>query len=93
MNPRLPSISQRQLSQDMIRSSPYHSSSRFLQPGETSLDYERAWEKYCAYKRAVPCCGGILLNEEGDKVGSVSGYDEGAMRQGASDVVLRRWRS
>jgi mRNA-decapping enzyme subunit 2 len=31
--------------------------------------YDEVWDEYCRYKRMVPCCGGILVNKTGDKVG------------------------
>ena len=32
------------------------------------IDYDAVWAEYVAYKSMVPCCGGIILNEAGDKV-------------------------
>ena len=32
------------------------------------IDYDRVWAEYVSYKSAVPCCGGIILNEAADKV-------------------------
>lgn len=32
------------------------------------IDYDAVWGEYVAYKSMVPCCGGIILNEAGDKV-------------------------
>jgi hypothetical protein len=37
---------------------------------EPGIDYDAVWAEYVAYKSMVPCCGGIILNEAGDKVRS-----------------------
>lgn len=42
------------------------------------MDYESVWDEYKSYKRMVPCCGGILLNKEGDKVLLVRGWKSNA---------------
>lgn len=42
------------------------------------MDYESVWDEYKSYKRMVPCCGGILLNKERDKVLLVRGWKSNA---------------
>lgn len=44
----------------------------------SAVDYESVWDEYKSYKRMVPCCGGILLNKEGDKVLLVRGWKSNA---------------
>ncbi len=63
LNPLLPSYSQRHFTHLIIASSP-------LYTNLGAKDYDGVWEEYCRYKRMVPCCGGILINKQGDKVGS-----------------------
>lgn len=65
LNPLLPSLQQRQFTHLIIASSPLYSHLG-------SEDYDAVWEEYCRYKRMVPCCGGILVNETGDKVSFTS---------------------
>ena len=36
--------------------------------GDAGIDYDAVWSEYCSYKSMVPCCGGILINQAGDKV-------------------------
>ncbi|OWZ52898.1 mRNA-decapping enzyme subunit 2 [Cryptococcus neoformans c45] len=74
LNPSLPSLSQRQFTRLIIESSPLYSR---LVSGST-VDYESVWDEYKSYKRMVPCCGGILLNKEGDKVLLVRGWKSNA---------------
>lgn len=62
LNPLLPSMSQRNFTHLIIASSPLYNDLN-------SDDYDAVWEEYCRYKRMVPCCGGILFNASGDKVG------------------------
>lgn len=62
LNPLLPQLSQRSFTHLIIASSPLYSDL-------SAEDYDAVWEEYCRYKRMVPCCGGILINSEGDKVG------------------------
>lgn len=38
--------------------------------GQAKIDYDAVWMEYLSYKSMVPCCGGILLSEQGDKVSS-----------------------
>jgi mRNA-decapping enzyme subunit 2 len=61
LNPTLPSYNQRNFTHLLIASSPLYSSIG-------DIDYDSIWDDYCSYKRMVPCCGGILINREGDKV-------------------------
>lgn len=74
LNPSLPSLSQRQFTRLIIESSPLYSR---LVSG-SAVDYESVWDEYKSYKRMVPCCGGILLNKEGDKVLLVRGWKSNA---------------
>lgn len=67
LNPLLPSLQQRQFTHLIIASSPLYSHLG-------SEDYDAVWEEYCRYKRMVPCCGGILVNETGDKVSFTSSH-------------------
>lgn len=67
LNPLLPSYSQRNFTHLIIASSPLYSHLGVK-------DYDGVWEEYCTYKRMVPCCGGILINKGGDKVGFVLGW-------------------
>ncbi|EJT47348.1 deadenylation-dependent decapping-related protein [Trichosporon asahii var. asahii CBS 2479] len=60
LNPLLPSLGQRQFTHLIIASSPLYA--------DTDIDYDAVWEEYCAYKKMVPCCGGILINDTADKV-------------------------
>lgn len=65
LNPLLPQLSQRSFSHLIVASSP-------LYGHLTDDDYDEVWDQYCRYKRMVPCCGGILINADGDKVGGAS---------------------
>jgi hypothetical protein len=68
LNPLLPSLSQRHFTQLIISSSPMYSSLA----GDEGVDYDNVWAEYISYKSMVPCCGGILINQDGDKVSAVS---------------------
>lgn len=68
LNPLLPSLSQRHFTQLIISSSPMYSSLA----GDEGVDYDNVWAEYISYKSMVPCCGGILINQDGDKVSEVS---------------------
>lgn len=70
LNPQLPALSQRHFTQLIIASSPLYAN--------WEIDYDAVWAEYCAYKKMVPCCGGILLNQDGDKVLMVRGWKANA---------------
>lgn len=70
LNPQLPALSQRHFTQLIIASSPMYAN--------WDIDYDAVWAEYCAYKKMVPCCGGILLNQDGDKVLMVRGWKANA---------------
>lgn len=70
LNPLLPALSQRQFTHLIIASSPVHA--------VNEIDYDAVWQEYCAYKKMVPCCGGILINDAGDKVLMVRGWKSNA---------------
>lgn len=70
LNPLLPSLGQRQFTHLIIASSPLYA--------DTEIDYDAVWEEYCAYKKMVPCCGGILINDTADKVLMVRGWKSNA---------------
>lgn len=70
LNPQLPALSQRHFTQLIIASSPLYAN--------WDIDYDFVWGEYCAYKKMVPCCGGILLNQDGDKVLMVRGWKANA---------------
>lgn len=72
LNPLLPSLSQRQFTHLIIESSPLYANL------EGGIDYDAVWAEYCAYKKMVPCCGGILLNSAGDKCLMVRGWKSNA---------------
>ncbi|WWD22542.1 hypothetical protein CI109_107035 [Kwoniella shandongensis] len=74
LNPLLPSLSQRHFTRLIIESSPLYK--QLMKDG--GVDYDRVWEEYCSYKRMVPCCGGILINRNGDKCLMVRGYKSNA---------------
>ncbi|OCF40735.1 hypothetical protein I317_05430 [Kwoniella heveanensis CBS 569] len=74
LNPLLPSLSQRNFTRIIIESSPLYVS--LMNQG--GVDYDQLWEDYCSYKRMVPCCGGILINKDGDKCLMVRGYKSNA---------------
>ncbi|KAK8845593.1 hypothetical protein IAR55_006309 [Kwoniella newhampshirensis] len=74
LNPLLPSLSQRNFTRLIIESSPLYK--QLMKDG--GLNYDRIWEEYCSYKRMVPCCGGILINRDGDKCLMVRGYKSNA---------------
>ncbi|TYJ51827.1 hypothetical protein B9479_007585 [Cryptococcus floricola] len=70
LNPLLPSLSQRHFTRLIIESSPLYK--RLVSSG--SIDHDSVWDEYRSYKRMVPCCGGIMLNKQGDKVVLVRGW-------------------
>ncbi|TXT16055.1 hypothetical protein VHUM_00558 [Vanrija humicola] len=70
LNPFLPSLSQRQFTHLIIESSPLYANS--------AIDYDAIWEEYCAYKKMVPCCGGIIISSNEDKVLMVRGWKSNA---------------
>lgn len=70
LNPFLPSLSQRQFTHLIIESSPLYANS--------AIDYDAIWEEYCAYKKMVPCCGGIIISANEDKVLMVRGWKSNA---------------
>ncbi|WVW81843.1 hypothetical protein I302_103841 [Kwoniella bestiolae CBS 10118] len=74
LNPLLPSLSQRNFTRIIIESSPLYASLM----AQGGVDYDQVWEEYCSYKRMVPCCGGILINKDGDKCLMVRGYKSSA---------------
>jgi mRNA-decapping enzyme subunit 2 len=57
-------MGQKQFTQLIISTSPLFSTLA----GPNGIDYAGGWTDYMNYKSMVPCCGGILLNEAGDKV-------------------------
>ncbi|TXT12492.1 uncharacterized protein COLE_02902 [Cutaneotrichosporon oleaginosum] len=67
-NPSLPMLNQRNLTQLLLEHTGQY-------PG---LDFDEQWQKFLAYKKVVPCCGGILLNTTGDKVLMVRGWKNGS---------------
>ncbi|ORX34807.1 hypothetical protein BD324DRAFT_604335 [Kockovaella imperatae] len=71
LNPLLPSLSQRNFTHLIIASSP-------LYTHLSDEEYDQVWEEYCNYKRMVPCCGGILINDAADKVLMVRGWKSNA---------------
>ncbi|WVQ76148.1 hypothetical protein IAR50_005799 [Cryptococcus sp. DSM 104548] len=74
LNPLLPSLSQRHFTRLIIESSPLYK--RLVSSG--SIDHDSVWDDYRSYKRMVPCCGGIMLNKQGDKVVLVRGWKNNA---------------
>ncbi|ODN96275.1 hypothetical protein I350_08286 [Cryptococcus amylolentus CBS 6273] len=70
LNPLLPSLSQRHFTRLIIESSPLYK--RLV--SSDSIDHDSVWDEYRSYKRMVPCCGGIMLNKQGDKVVLVRGW-------------------
>ncbi|WVQ62674.1 uncharacterized protein L199_000821 [Kwoniella botswanensis] len=74
LNPLLPSLSQRNFTRIIIESSPLYASLM----AQRGLSYDQVWEEYCSDKRMVPCCGGILINKDGDKCLMVRGYKSSA---------------
>ncbi|WWC58153.1 uncharacterized protein I303_100688 [Kwoniella dejecticola CBS 10117] len=74
LNPLLPSLSQRNFTRVIIESSPLYASLM----AQGGVDYDQVWEEYCSYKRMVPCCGGILINKDGDKCLMVRGFKSNA---------------
>ncbi|WRT63811.1 uncharacterized protein IL334_000736 [Kwoniella shivajii] len=74
LNPLLPSLSQRNFTRIIIESSPLYAALM----AQGGVDYDQVWEEYCSYKRMVPCCGGILINKDGDKCLMVRGYKSSA---------------
>ncbi|RSH81437.1 mRNA-decapping enzyme subunit 2 [Saitozyma podzolica] len=74
LNPLLPSLSQRHFTQLIISSSPMYSSLA----GDEGVDYDNVWAEYISYKSMVPCCGGILINQDGDKCLMVRGWKSNA---------------
>ncbi|WWC66798.1 uncharacterized protein I206_100704 [Kwoniella pini CBS 10737] len=74
LNPLLPSLSQRVFTRIIIESSPLYASLM----AQGGVDYDQVWAEYCSYKRMVPCCGGILINQDGDKCLMVRGFKSNA---------------
>ena len=86
LNPLLPSLSQRQFTHLIIASSP-------LYTNLNSDDYDAVWEEYCSYKRMVPCCGGILINREGDKVFLLARFCPHVADLHSQCLMVRGWKS
>nr|ODN87587.1 hypothetical protein L203_03366 [Cryptococcus depauperatus CBS 7841] len=76
LNPVLPSLSQRHFTRLIIESSPLYR--QLISSSDGGVDHNTVWDEYRSYKRMVPCCGGILLNKEADKVLLVRGWKSNA---------------
>jgi hypothetical protein len=66
INPQLPAMGQEAFSRLILETSP------LLTDSDSAVNYRDKWEAFVTYKGMVPVCGGVLLNETWDKVGSLA---------------------